>query len=68
METGVPEREGLEREREKERERECVCVCVCVVVLSVGELDGGRRATMWVSPHFLSLFVSVQLSDAYVNI
>jgi hypothetical protein len=22
----------------------------CVAVLSDGELDGGRRATMWVSP------------------
>jgi len=36
VETGVTEREGLERES--------------VVVLSGGELDRGRRATMWVSP------------------
>jgi len=31
--------------RERERERESI------TVLSDRELDGGRRATMWVSPH-----------------
>jgi len=41
VETGVTEREGLEKDRERES----------VVVLSGGELDGGRRAIMWVSPH-----------------
>jgi len=30
-----------------ERDREIESV----VVLSVGEMEGGRRATMWVSPH-----------------
>ena len=39
MEKGYRDR----RIGEKERER--------VVVLSGGELDGGRRATMWVSQH-----------------
>ena len=43
METGVTEKEGQERERERD------CVCVCFDVLSGGEMDGGRRATMWVS-------------------
>ena len=41
--TGVTEREGLERKKES------------VVVLSGGELDGGRRATMWVSPQAILL-------------
>jgi len=36
---------GLLREKDwREGESECV------VVLSGGELDGGRRVTMWVSP------------------
>ena len=53
---GAPSGDGLPREkdrgeRERERESVCVCVCVCVAVLSGGELDGGRRATLWVSPH-----------------
>jgi len=42
--------DGLSREkfrRERGRERECVAV------LSGGELDGGRRATMWVSPQYI---------------
>jgi len=38
---GYRERRIGERERERES----------VVMLSGGELDGGRRATMWVSPH-----------------
>ena len=38
MEKGYRERRIGLRERE------------CVVLLSCGELDGGRRVTMWVSP------------------
>jgi len=41
---GAVSRDGLPREKDR-RERECVAV------LSGGELDGGRRAIMWVSPH-----------------
>jgi hypothetical protein len=38
--------DGLPRDKvRRERER------VCVALLPGGELDGGRRATMWVSPH-----------------
>jgi len=40
---------GYRDRRIGKRERECVCV----VVLSGGELDGGRRATMWVSPQYI---------------
>jgi len=43
VETGYRERRIGGRERE------------CVVVLSGGELDGGRRVTMWVSPQKLYL-------------
>jgi len=35
------------RDRIGERER--------VAVLSGGELDGGRRATIWVPPHFYTM-------------
>jgi len=41
---GYRERRIGEREREREKERGSVAV------LSCGLLDGGRRATMWVSP------------------
>ena len=41
--------DGLPREKDR---RERVCVCVCVAMLSGGELDGGRLATMWVSPQY----------------
>jgi len=61
---GAVSGDGLPREKDRrgrERECVCVCVCVCVAVLSGGELDGGRRATMWVSPHpynYFNLFYS----------
>jgi len=38
---------GYRERRMGERDREIESV----VVLSVGEMEGGRRATMWVSPH-----------------
>jgi len=41
MEMGCEWGLGLQREDRRE----------CVPVLSGGELDGGRRVTVWVSPH-----------------
>jgi hypothetical protein len=49
-------REKDRRERVRERESECVAV------LSGGELDGGRRATMWLSPHQCGVTLSCRIS------
>ena len=53
MEMGYRERRIAERERE------------CVVVLSGGELNGGRRVTMLVSPQSKS---AVHIFKALTNI
>jgi len=42
---------GYRERRIRESERESIAV------LSGGELDGGRRATVWVFPHIQRLFI-----------
>jgi len=43
--------------RIRERERDCVCL-----LLSGGELDGGKRAAMWVSPHmYVCMYVCIHM-------